>query len=453
MGLEKINMKISSSFITANFTNQCPETKSRERRDHATVYRPYKEPFEGTIEIPLSDDSNCAERIESTPPAYGVNPTFESSVAADGLSGQVKLSDYQNNLECMHEIVAAENCQAIVVEYESVAVEACGQGCACDQFRFGWSNGSEELQTPANCHCNNDASCDATYIYREYQEFNDGYFEYMSLGSYEWNYPDKYGDWMQPSDGFSVNANKFKFYFHSNDDYYGGHVHFNWRCVDDEVTTQPLTTTAVITTVTTTTTTTTVPPPPKLPELNPGNPDSCFSAHYGFDEFGDAVKAAIGRGLWNDILSYTRRPGVITRAAENRHDQWWDWFSDNFRDWRWSVSFPNSSRKCLTDKFPRDLPGDYDKSILGSDCALDLTSIDAICEHLPKFMDWAFDGCQSNARTRQLIKRCYNLRRIKSDIQSNQVTGDIQRKEGKGPKIGHKKHKPKRSKKKRTGGH
>jgi len=459
MGIEKLNMKISSNLLLPILLADAKRTKSRKEklgkvensgdRILGQLFHPVDHP-----------SSNCAERIESTPPVKGINPTFESSVAANGLSGKVKLSDYPKDFECMHEIVADDSCQAIVVEYESVAVES-GYGCQFDQFRFAWSNGGEELQTDANCHCNNEASCDVVVGPDHYHTGHGDPDDYGSLSDREDSDPETYGAWLLPSDGFSVNANKFKFYFLSDHSWYGGHVHFKWECVNDEVTTEsyhtytstvywngpdwPDTTTTSFerttttsfertTTTSTTVTTTTSPPPtltppPKLPELNPGNPDSCYSAHYGFEEFGDAVKAGIRRGLYNDILTYTRRPGVDTQGAHHRWYQFADWYVNNIEQYISAVTVNrlrshkhNSPRKCLTDKFPRDNPGDHDKSILGSDCALDLTSIDAICENLPKFMDWAFADCRSNARTRQLHQRCVKLRRVQSKIQAHPWT-------------------------------
>merc|ERR1711892_109445 len=587
MGIEKLNMKISSNLLLPILLADAKRTKSRKQKLRKVENSGDRSIKDGDRNVFLPSDhssSNCAERVEGTG-AY-----FESSVAANGLSGKVKLSDYQDSFECMHEIVADESCQAIVVEYESVAVEPCGQGCECDQFRFGWSNGSEELQTPANCHCNNDASCDVIIAPDSYH--NGDNLDYQSLGEYEDSYLFDYGDWMLPSDGFSVNANKFKFYFMSDPSWYKGHVHFKWECVENEVTTQSLTTTSNYLTTSAPPTTTTYYEPttttyyepttttyyyepttttssttstseyyssstsssyahtvydttvfdsdckvrlvynhvvcneegsdyanaemkakwPRLatyqevksqtsywqsgmltwgivgfqqgyangpgygnhivsaPEFNwdkppchkygqllmclsddveettsttttaatstswypdyesttttaystPGD-DSCYKYHAGFEEFGDAVKAGIRQGLHNDIMSYSRRPGVITNGAIMRREQWYNWFASNVDIWLYEVD-TIGERKCLTDKFPYDSPGDLDKSILGSDCALDLTSIDAICENLPKFMDWAFADCRSNARTRQLHQRCVKLRRVRSNIQAHPWT-------------------------------
>merc|ERR1712021_235496 len=121
MGIEKLNMKISSNLLLPILLADAKRTKSRKEklgkvensgdRILGQLFHPVDHP-----------SSNCAERIESTPPVKGINPPFESSVAANGLSGKVKLSDYPKDFECMHEIVADDSCQAIVVEYESIAI-------------------------------------------------------------------------------------------------------------------------------------------------------------------------------------------------------------------------------------------------------------------------------------------------------------------------------------------
>ena len=91
----------------------------------------------------------------------------------------------------------------------------------------------------------------------------------------------------------------------------------------------------------------------------PGD-DSCYKYHAGFEEFGDAVKAGIHQGLHNDIMSYSRRPGVITNGAIMRREQWYNWFASNVDIWLYEVD-TIGERKCLTDKFPYDSPGDLDK--------------------------------------------------------------------------------------------
>ena len=249
-------MKISSTLLVPILLADAKRTKARKQKlrkvdnsgdrsiegsdgDRSAGFLPEDHPV-----------SNCATGVE------GTDASFATTMAADKMSGTVKLNNYQDGFECMHEITASNSCTAIVVEYENIAVEACDQGCVCDQFRFGWHNGSEELQSTANCHCNNEYSC-ATVVAPE--DYHNGVNpdDYQSLGAYEYDYPFNYGDFQLPNDGFSVNSNTFKFYFSSDSSWYGGHVEFKWTCVDNDVTTQPLTTTSYQYTTDAPTTTTT----------------------------------------------------------------------------------------------------------------------------------------------------------------------------------------------------
>ena len=144
--------------------------------------------------------------------------------------------------------------------------------------------------------------------------------------------------------------------------------------------------------------------------------DSCYKYHAGFDEFANQLKSSVMDALTNDIYSYSRVPGKITNGAQNRRAQWGDWFFQIVDNWNNEID-DGEGRKCLTDNFPYDSPGDLGKDILGSDCALDMTSIDSICENLKTFLEWSFEGCRTQRLITRLENRCNNVKRIRNEIQ------------------------------------
>ena len=165
-------------------------------------------------------------------------------------------------------------------------------------------------------------------------------------------------------------SNVFKFLFVSDAFMHGGHVVIDWECVEDELSTQlPETTMAASTTTsdygTTADTTpeplttpayttpvyTTLTQPFTLPHY-----DKCYK-HDGdsaFTNFVNAVRAGIATAIENDVESYTRRPGEITRGVRMRRDQWTRWFTKIFNKWVTDhQKAVNSGRRyCLVDRFP-----------------------------------------------------------------------------------------------------
>ena len=111
-----------------------------------------------------------------------------------------------------------------------------------------------------------------------------------------------------------------------------------------------LTTSSSATTTTTTTTTLT-------------ETDSCSQHHNGYQEFGDRIKRGIEQGLTNDMRTYSRRPGWETFGAKRRRDQFKRWFVNILNGWYQDVtqSSESGTRRCLTDNFPYDSPGNLDK--------------------------------------------------------------------------------------------
>ena len=94
----------------------------------------------------------------------------------------------------------------------------------------------------------------------------------------------------------------------------------------------------------------------------PGD-DSCYRHHAGYEEFANQVRDGIERGLNNDIYTYSRRPGTVTNGALRRKDQFRVWFTNIFDVWYQDVTEASDwgTRKCLTDNFPYDSPGNLDK--------------------------------------------------------------------------------------------
>ena len=65
-------------------------------------------------------------------------------------------------------------------------------------------------------------------------------------------------------------------------------------------------------------------------------------------------------------------------------------------------------------------PKPYEKTILGADCALDLNSIENICNNLKRFMEWSLENCKSgDKRIQALERRCEKINQIKTKIQAS----------------------------------
>ena len=54
------------------------------------------------------------------------------------------------------------------------------------------------------------------------------------------------------------------------------------------------------------------------------------------------------------------------------------------------------------------------KAILGSDCALDLNSVEDICDNLKRFFQWSTRSCRAGEkRIRNLEKKCNEVKNVK----------------------------------------
>ena len=95
----------------------------------------------------------------------------------------------------------------------------------------------------------------------------------------------------------------------------------------------------------------------------------CSEQHNGYEEFANQVRSGIKRGLNNDIFDFSKRPGIPTTAARRRVTQFQNNFIRIFNAWYKDVTEASqkNQRKCLTDNFPYDSPGNLSKdSVLES---------------------------------------------------------------------------------------
>ena len=131
-----------------------------------------------------------------------------------------------------------------------------------------------------------------------------------------------------------------------------------------------------------------------------------------------------------------------------REQQWFEWFQKILNPFFEEASDDpyNYGRQCIIDKFPGNSAGNLGKDVLGSDCALDMTSIDAICHNLKRFFQWAYEDCnggcgvhidcdghhapQGQLKLDKLEHRCQNILRIKEEIHgitAKSLVNDIER--------------------------
>ena len=260
--------------------------------------------------------SNFPDQCSSMIPDLG--GIFETT--NDGLSGQVNLDNYPNKVRCQHVVQANNSCEAIKITYRTIAVETDYDGCSWDEFRFGWPDNKNDLHyTPARCNCLGDGCEPNNNILALNIDFE---FAEEAVGPTE----------------FSVASNTFTFFFKSDATISQGQVAFDWECVDAA--------SAASTNI-----------------VSISHPNSCSETHDGYEEFGNQVRSAIELGVANDIYYFSRKPGVITQAARNRVDQFSRWFVNIFDVWYTDVTEASktNNRKCLTDNFPYDSPGNVDK--------------------------------------------------------------------------------------------
>ena len=265
-----------------------------------------------------------------------------------GNFGELKLENYPNDIKCHHEIQADESCSAIRVSYRSLAVQDSYE-CKSDSFRFGWFGSTGFHVTRPRCDCFGDG-CDSLNYYG------------LTWGDESIEYPDTFEplkDVIEDTDGFSVNSNTFTFYFRSNSFDHAGHVIFDWECVDEEVTTQVPGTQSDITTTPQTTTT------DYHHLLQAGIIDgTCSRHHSGYEEFRDRITEGIESCLTNHMITYSQYSGwPATPGTRRRKDQFKRWFVNIFNGWYEDVtqSSEAGTRRCLTDNFPYDSPGNLNK--------------------------------------------------------------------------------------------
>ena len=134
------------------------------------------------------------------------------------------------------------------------------------------------------------------------------------------------------------------------------------------------------------------------------------------------MRAGIEQALENDILTFSRKPNIVTDKARRRKQQFQRWFVNIFDVWYRDVTDASNAeaRECLTDNFPYDSPGNLDRAILGSDCVLDLTSVENICQNLKVFFQWSTENCQAgDRRIATLERRCDKIDEIRQSISQN----------------------------------
>ena len=255
----------------------------------------------------------CSEIVTS------LGGTFETS--NNGFRGKINLDNYPTSITCKHVVQADNSCEAIKISYESILIEpALYDFCEFDGFRFGWTECANNLTTPARCNCFG-GGCD------------DGAHYYMK----PWDYDDYVEEQLGPTE-FSINSNTFTFFFKSDGYLSYGHAVMNWECID-------AVSAASMNIVAT------------------ECPDSCSEHHSGYEEFGDRVRNGIERGLNNDIQEFSRKADTVTPGAARRVTQFKRWLINIFDSWYDDVTQASveESRKCLTDNFPYDSPGNLDK--------------------------------------------------------------------------------------------
>ena len=152
----------------------------------------------------------------------------------DGSRGTIRLENYPNNAHCKHVVQANSSCKKIVVTYRYVAVEGPpsyqGRQCPADSFRFEWADADGFKVTPPLCDCYG-AGCDypAFLDYPISPDYGAPYAadeEFMSSYWHNWK-----NDSPTFPDSFSIDANRFTFYFTSDYGSSGGRVILDWECV------------------------------------------------------------------------------------------------------------------------------------------------------------------------------------------------------------------------------
>ena len=121
-------------------------------------------------------------------------------------------------------------------------------------------------------------------------------------------------------------------------------------------------------------------------------------------------------------MTFSSKPNEVTDKARRRKEQFQRWFVRIFDIWYIDVTEASKkdARECLTDNFPYDSPGNLDKATLGSDCVLELTSIENICKNLKVFFQWSTENCRAgDRRIIKLKERCDKIDDIRQKISQN----------------------------------
>ena len=143
------------------------------------------------------------------------------------------------------------------------------------------------------------------------------------------------------------------------------------------------------------------------------------TCHKYIDDYNDLAsgfKNSFYTALTNDIDTYSKKPGKITRKAKKLRNKWKTAFDEVVDSWMAKIN-NGRGRGCLVRKFPNNAPGSLGKDILGDDCALDMNSIDSICENLKVFLEWNTEECSRDLlKVKRLDKSCEKIKRIRNKI-------------------------------------
>ena len=163
--------------------------------------------FEQFVASEVTDE--CSDQF----PSFG----WSFQTTNDGFRGEVNLDNFEDNVNCRHDIHAGNRCREIKIKYRSVAVESIS--CHYVGFRFGWNDGTNDYITPARCDCHGDG-CD------------DPDLDYYFYGGAETLGPTE----------LTVQSNAFTFFFHSPNVVLpgSGHVHLDWECTSTPTTTDTM---------------------------------------------------------------------------------------------------------------------------------------------------------------------------------------------------------------------
>ena len=87
----------------------------------------------------------------------------------DGLSGEIELREYPDDAKCRHFIQADDNCKALKIKYDDIAVE--DDGVTCEAFDSFWfeANG---LTPKRQCHCFGDGCFENEFFDDNEYQFN-----------------------------------------------------------------------------------------------------------------------------------------------------------------------------------------------------------------------------------------------------------------------------------------